>query len=131
MYNLEKPQVVTWYHVYCGAMVLLYLLVAVMGAVFVFFADDMATGDEPPEQYVATGVMLGGMGVVLLVAFAIGLFLPRSPGAWTYGIVLIALGLTSVCCLPATLPLLIFWVKPQTQQYYGKGPKQPPWEDWR
>jgi hypothetical protein len=37
---------------------------------------------------------------------------------WIYQIVLIGLGLTSVCCLPATVPLLISYVKPEVKAWF-------------
>jgi hypothetical protein len=66
------------------------------------------------------GILFIGLGIPLMVVFAIAPFLPKKPWVWIYGIVLIGLGMTSVCCLPATIPLLIFWIKPETQQFFGR-----------
>jgi hypothetical protein len=37
---------------------------------------------------------------------------------WIYGIVLIALGMTSACFVPACIPLLIYWLKPDAKSYF-------------
>jgi hypothetical protein len=39
---------------------------------------------------------------------------------WVYDIVLICLGMTSVCCMPVTIPLLIFWIKPDAKAWFGR-----------
>ena len=69
----------------------------------------------------AYGIGLLLIGVVFMGAFGFGLFVPARRWGWIYGIVLIAVGLTSCCLLPATIPLLIFWLKPETQAFYGRG----------
>ena len=74
-------------------------------------------GDASP---IVIGVIYAIMGLVFAIVFAVGLFLPRKPWGWIMGIVLIALGMTSVCCLPATIPLLIFWLKPDAKAYFGR-----------
>jgi hypothetical protein len=28
--------------------------------------------------------------------------------------------MTSVCCIPACVPLLIYWIKPETKAYFGR-----------
>jgi uncharacterized membrane protein HdeD (DUF308 family) len=64
------------------------------------------------------GIIMLALGIVLFFLFAAALFFPRKPWNWTFGIVLICLGMTSCCCLPACIPLLIYWIKPETKAYY-------------
>lgn len=116
------PSVVTWFKVYAGLMMALYLLVMGIG-IFLFVAgasipelEDMNRDMSP----VVLGVIYGIMGFVFAVAYSIGLFVPRKPWGWIIGIILIALGMTSLCCLPATIPLLIFWLKPEAKAYFGR-----------
>ena len=108
-----------WYRIYCGFMSALYLLVSGLGAFLVIFALMNPENVESTEQLI-TGAIYLAVGVVLLIVFALGLLLPRKPYHWIYGIVLIALGLTSCCLWPATIPLLIFWIKSETQAYLGR-----------
>jgi hypothetical protein len=46
--------------------------------------------------------------------------MPRRPWAWIFGLVLICIGLTSLCCLPVAIPLLLSWLKPETKSYFGR-----------
>jgi hypothetical protein len=59
------------------------------------------------------------MGVALAAPFAVAPFLPRRRWVWVLHVVLIALGMTSCACIPATVPLLIFWIRPETQAWFG------------
>ena len=113
-----KPAVWTWYIVYCVAMALLYLFV--IGAGIFLLTVDPAWLEEDAMLLWIEGILFIGLGLLLMVLFAIAPFLPKKPWVWIYGIVLIGLGMTSACCLPATIPLLIFWIKPETQQFFGR-----------
>ena len=53
-------------------------------------------------------------------AFSAGIFLPPRLWVWIYGIVLIAVGFTSACCIPFCVPLLIYWLKPEAKAYFGR-----------
>ena len=119
---IEPPPVWRWYVVYCVLMAALYLGVSVVGLFLLVAAPQLAAAD-PNEDALGLriqGVILAGMGLVFITPFAIAPFLPKKPWAWVYHIVMIALGMTSVCCLPATIPLLIFWIKPETRQFFGR-----------
>lgn len=129
---MEKPQVITWFKVYAAFMVLLYVLVAVFGVFLIsnpdIFVDDSGTGpsNAPTDEMEATimGVIYGGLGVVLAIAFAIGLFTPRKFWGWIYNLVLICIGLTSCCFWPATIPLLIFWIKDENREWHKYKPSK-------
>lgn len=115
------PPVWKWFVVYCVFMAVIYLLCIVLGVFFLM--SEPTRADRPPtsaEEARWFGVLFMIVGLVLAVPFASGPFLPRKPWAWTFGLVLICVGLTSACCLPAAIPLLIFWLKPEAKAYYGK-----------
>jgi len=116
------PPVVFWYRMYTGAMALLYAAVTVGGVAMIFFRDELVDQATTVEEIVITGVILIAMGGLFFVIFALGTFIPPRPWAWIVGIVLIGVGMTSCCCLPASIPLLIFWLKPEAQAYFGRGP---------
>ncbi len=59
--------------------------------------------------------------IYLLAVYVSAFLLPRRPWAWIAHLVLIARGLTSCCTMPASIPLLVIWRKPETQASYGKG----------
>ena len=109
-----KPGVLTWFSVYSLLMAVMYLILAIGGA---YFLSSGASGNSPSVE---GGVFLG-VGAPLAVAFGMAPFLPRRPWVWIYDIVLICIGLTSVCIMPASIPLLIFWLKPNTKLWFGRG----------
>lgn len=113
-----RPGVISWFMAYCILMALLYGVLAVMGIVILL----IPTASQSPDQMVAMiqGVVLIVMGVALAGLFGVAPFLPRRPWVWIYDLVLICLGLTSVCCLPATIPLLILWIKPEAKAWFGR-----------
>jgi cell division protein FtsW (lipid II flippase) len=102
-----------WAKVYNAVMIALYLAVTFGGVAMIVFADAIAEGDPTtsPTEFVVLGGVYSGVGVVLTVLFAVAFFWRKGLGAWIYQIVLIVLGLTSCCTWPATIPLIIYWIK--------------------
>ena len=103
-------------------MALLYLATAVIGIVFLFIEPDR---DMSAEEARIMGVVFIILGLVFFVPFALAPFLPHKSWVWVFGLVLICIGLTSTCCLPACIPLLIFWLKPEMKAFYGRGNVNP------
>ncbi|MBK7875128.1 MAG: hypothetical protein IPJ77_05170 [Planctomycetes bacterium] len=114
----RAQSVLTWYRVYCGAMAAMYLL-CILGGILILAVDEETFGKDA-LQLRFTGIALAVFSAPAMAAFALGLFLPRKPWTWTYGLVLICLGLTSVCCLPACIPLLITWLKDDVKSAFGR-----------
>lgn len=120
---MARPPVVTWYNVYCGAMALLYGLVAVLGVVFLYLGMNEPTlVDEEFEaaELLMIGLICLAMGIVLMVPYAAAPFLPQKSWVWIVGIILIAVGLTSCLTMVVSIPLLIYWLRPETQRYFGR-----------
>lgn len=107
-----------WYRVYCGALAALYLLVAVGGGFVAIYQPRMP--DTKPEEMIIMGTIYAVMGAIFFLIFAVALILPPKPYNWIVGIVMMALGMTSCCFLPFLVPLLIYWVKPETKAYFGR-----------
>jgi nitrate/nitrite transporter NarK len=115
----KTPGVIIWYRVYLVLINLLFLFVAGLGAAVTFgwipvTADDL--DGMPPE-------LMGGiylvLGVAMMIPFVVALFLPRKPWVWVYHMVMICIGMTG-CTIVASVPLLIFWLKPDVKGYFGK-----------
>ena len=102
-------------------MTALYFLVALMGAGLFLFSDEIVDPDVDEMELKIMGCVYGVVGLGLAVLFLVGAFVPRRPWGWIYSVILIGLGLTSCCLLPATIPLLIYWIKPEVKQYYNFG----------
>lgn len=124
--NPETPSAHKWYVAYCVFMALLYLATAAMGIVFLFVepADPEMSADEVRVM----GVAIFLMGLVFFAPYAAAPFLPRKSWVWVFGLVLICIGLTSLCCLPVCIPLLISWLKPEMKEFYNRNqnPLAPP-----
>ena len=107
-----------WFKVYVGVMAAIYLL-GFAGGTFFAIVDLGGTPEEVTDQRIM-GVVYAVLGLAFLVVYGVGLFLPRRPWAWIYGIVLIGIGMTSCCTLPATIPLIIAWLKPEMKARFNK-----------
>ena len=105
------PQVVIWEMVYCVGMVLVYLGVGILGLVFLTNVEMFVDQQTGPAEIRIMGFLFAAMGFSFAIMFAAGLFWRKGTGGWIYHIILISIGLTSVCCLPTNIPLLIFWIK--------------------
>jgi hypothetical protein len=116
MPDRAPPRVWTWFVVYCVVMALQYLAVFGLGVFFFLAPSDPGLG---PNERLLFGGLYVGFGLVFGIPFTIAPFLPHNRGTWVYGIVLIALGMTGLCYLPFTIPLLIFWLKPETRAHFG------------
>lgn len=116
--NSVTPPAFKWFVAYCVCMALLYLVTAVMGIVFMFAEPDR---DMSAEEARIMGVVFLILGLVFCVPYAIAPFLPRQSWVWVFGLVLICIGLSSLCCLPACIPLLLAWLKPEMKAFYGRG----------
>ncbi|HEX2269694.1 MAG TPA: hypothetical protein VHH35_09175 [Pyrinomonadaceae bacterium] len=127
--NLATPPVYTWFVVYCLLMALLYLGTLAMGIMFLFIEPDQ---DMSAAEAKVIGAAFIIVGLVLFVPFAAAPFLPRKSWVWVFGLVLICIGLTSACCLPVCIPLLIYWIKPEMKAFYGRVPvsSPPPPPQW-
>lgn len=115
--NPETPPVYKWYVAYCIVMALLYLFVAAMGFVFLFTQPDPEMSEA---EATVMGILFLVLGLIFFVPYASAAFLPRQSWVWVFGLVLICIGLTSACCLPVCIPLLIFWLKPEMKAFYGR-----------
>jgi len=93
------------------ALSLLYLVLLILSPFLLMSGDG---------ELVVYGVVLLVLGLPCLILSAIPIFLPPKPWVWVWILVLIAFGMTSFFCLPVAIPLLIFWIKPETKRYYGK-----------
>jgi hypothetical protein len=99
-------------------MCVIYVLAAAASLIF-FLVDPVELKMEPLEAHI-TGMMLVIVGMVLMIAFILPFFVARRPWVWVYDLILICIGLTSFCFWPICIPLLIFWIKPETKAWYGR-----------
>ena len=112
----NQPDVVKWFKVYCGIVCLFSLcFVPVSWMFFLVPPTDMS---ESEANFMGLGFL--GVSLVSAAMFVVPFCVTTRPWLWTYGLVLICFGLTSAGCFPACVPLLIFWIKPETKRFFGK-----------
>ncbi len=113
-----KPKVVFWFQVYCWVLCVMYLAVAAFSMVFFTIPAEEMDMSQPLSYLM--GLLFLVMGLVLMLACMLPLLLRPRPWLWTYNLVIICLGMTSACFLPFCIPLLIFWLKPEAKNHFGK-----------
>jgi MFS family permease len=114
----NPPAVVFWFKLYAAFLAFVYLLVS--GVSLIFLLVDPTKLEMDAIAAKVTGAMLLVLGLGLLAACLVPLFSQPKPWLWIYDLILICLGMTSACFWPMTIPLLIFWLKPETKRHFGK-----------
>jgi hypothetical protein len=116
-----KPGVISWFMAYCVFMAIIYVLV-VLVSIWILSSPEtfLEDGRHTAEEMRIQGIVMGIISIPLTILFAIGPMLPRRPWVWIYDIVLICLGMTSCCLWPATIPMLIYWIKPEARAWFGR-----------
>lgn len=125
MSDPTAPRVVSWQRLYCAAMTALYLALVLGCLLAAIFRERMADAQTSPGEVLFGAAFVGAISLACAAVYAAGLFLPRRRWAWLYHLALIGIGMTSCACLPFALPLLIFWIRPEVQAYYGGTPSPP------
>ena len=113
-----RPAAVTWFLVYCGVLCAMYLGLVACGIALLVMGPSHL--DMTPSAALLTGGILTGVGTAFLAVSAAPFLLPARPWVWIYDMVVICMGMTSACFLPASIPLLIFWIKPEVKAYFGR-----------
>ena len=116
--NEIGPKTFFWYRVYCGSLTGLYGLLAAMGLFIAYMRP--ATNNQSAEESLIMGLIYAIVGTIFFAVFLVASTLPPKPYNWIVGIVMIAIGMTSCCLWPAVIPLLIYWIKPETREFFGR-----------
>lgn len=114
----QPPPVLMWFKIYSAAMAVLYVFVVLLGLFFAFAPADWLELRQGEAFFYA--VICVVIGLPFIGAFAAALFLPPKPWVWIYDLVLIAIGFGSCCILPASVALLVFWIKPETKAHFHR-----------
>jgi hypothetical protein len=104
--------------IYTIALGIVYLGLAVFGIVALLI--DPAKLDMPSGEAKLMGAIFLGIGLIFALPFLAAPYLPRKSWVWIYDLVLICIGMTSACCIPACIPLLIHWLKPETKAFFNR-----------
>ncbi len=125
---VTKLPVWPWFVSYCVLMVMVAVLFAVFGGYMLNLEPAQllkyapkADPAETARQFQLRGIIAILAGGLMFGAFAAAPFLPRKPWVWVFDLVLICAGVLGFCvCLPVTAPLLLFWMKEDTQAAFGR-----------
>ncbi len=116
----KPPEAVYYFRIYAVLMLLMLLgwfgmgLYLMLGPLIRGSSGSSATGEW------IMGLFLAGFSFLIIVPHAIVLFAGNARWAYTLGLILIGLNmLWNTCCLPITIPLLVYWMKPETKRWYG------------
>ena len=107
-----------WYRMYCGSLALLYASLAVFGGFMAYLQPD--TREYSSNETMIIGLMYALGGAVFFVVFLVATLLPAKPYNWIVGVIMIGIGMTSCFMWPAVIPLLIYWIKPETRSFFGR-----------
>lgn len=116
------PPVVRWYRFYAACMVLAGLA-CILGGLYLFTNTETilkSTVDVTQADIELRAAVIMAIGVFMMIAFTVARFLPNTPNAWNYHLVMIALGAGNCCIILAMIVMLIAWFKPETQEYFGR-----------
>ncbi|MEZ6196616.1 MAG: hypothetical protein R3F20_12970 [Planctomycetota bacterium] len=117
-----RPGVVTWWIVYCFVGAALSLGVLALYFVGVFMAPRPSDDPRPVEIIISSSVQFASA-----VFLGVGPFLRRSRGTWTFGIIQFAISTLCSCffCLPFSIPLFIYWIRPECRDWFsGRSERQ-------
>jgi hypothetical protein len=115
----QAPPVVFWYKLTMAATAVLYLVCAA-GSVFALAnPNSLANEEMTATEWRTMGAILLAVCAPLGAVYTLPLFLPPSKGAWIFGIVLIAILLSSCCYWPFCIPILIYWLRDDNRAYFG------------
>lgn len=107
-----------WYRVFCAAMAVLNLGVAALGIAPIIVGA--FKNNKESAEMIAAGSLYIILGIAVSIPYIVAFFAPRKPWHWVYGLVLIAITLTSCACWPTSIPLLIYWLKPEGKWMFGR-----------
>lgn len=107
-----------WYRMFCSVVTVFGIILAILG-IIAMLGSFNETGEKATSAFSGGVMFLIAGGAPALLCLLGVLFPPRS-WTWIYGLALLILATLS--CAPAifSIPLLIFWVKPETQSFFGR-----------
>lgn len=118
----RPPEAVYYFRIY--AVVMILILLAGFGVGLYLMLKPLMSGTAGTTSATGDwifGLFMAGMTFALLIPHAVALFAGRAK--WNYTLIMILVGLNilwSNCwCIPVTVPLLIYWMKPETKRWFG------------
>jgi len=118
----EAPGVILWYRIYNGLMALMYI--GLTG--FLWLVKLMDVQFESPQEETDLAIMAWVflvVGLPMAIFHLVCCFMTHRRWHWILGFFSIGIGMTG-CCLPVCIPILIFWINPETKAWFGRNQSQ-------
>jgi hypothetical protein len=112
----EVEVIVGWSRAYCRLLIVCNLLGSLFAGSLLSSSLRYGGGGDSLAPILAFYTLVG---IVQAGFVAVALFLPRTPQAWTYHVVVQCLGLWG-CSLPFAVILLIHWFRPDVKAWFGR-----------
>ena len=112
----KPPGVVTWFRILNGLSLLggIILTISLLSGISLDATDPEVS---PETGETALGFTIIGFMILISLLFPIlGVWCPRRPWMWVFGIVWLALTILQ-CCVPGII-MLIFWTKPRCRSWF-------------
>lgn len=130
---MKRPAVCFWLKAYCAAMLILLGVVVALAMMMIVTPETLLKDETAFRQNPAAAtMMMRTFGVFFAMIFGLpmlpllaAIVWPRGQWAWYVGIMAIVAGFFTVIGWVATLPLLLFWNRPEVKAYYGFAVSQP------
>ena len=117
--ELPTPGVVNCFRVFCTLVAFGAVIVA--GCSFIPFSNDYYHYSNDFSDGLGECALYLALSLIIFTLFTIPVLFPRSkPWMWWYGLAIILLSTLSLYLTIFGILLLIFWVQPRTQQYFGR-----------
>ena len=124
---LETPRVVVWYQTYCSAVAALWATGTILSVGLVVWSGRVAEAwSMDPIAAILFSVTLLLVMLFLTAVHIAGQRTANVPGTWNIHAIVLGLDLTTLFLWPVALPLLWFWLKPETRAWYLAGLPTPP-----
>ncbi len=107
-----------WYRMLCSVIVVFGSICAIIGVLAIIGSFD-ETGKEASDAFTG-GVFFLLSGGIPALLFLFGVIFPPRSWSWFFGIFLLVLAFLSCFLTPFAVALLIFWIKPETQTFFGR-----------
>jgi hypothetical protein len=131
-----RPAVVVLYRIWCGLILIVYVAFAIQESLILarkvppelgpiaglISRDDPTLHSQLLEEERENSIVGLALAIIGVALFGMGCFFcPRASWAWIWGIVAIVISVVPLCIsIAGAIPLLIFWLKPETKQYFGR-----------
>jgi hypothetical protein len=107
-----------WYRMLCSGVTVCGIILGILG-ILAIIGSSGQTGDEAASAFTG-GVMFLLAGAVPAILCFLGVVFPPRSWSWVFGLTLLILMTLSCFLVPFSAPLLIFWIRSETQSYFGR-----------